>query len=172
MVTTTFQFIDNSLVGSRQSRRTIRSHVMKGKNTGKVRIPKRTTHQPPRVVSLKPLPLDATLPVRAHVSRRERAAAVTEAAHDDGGDDAVTHKEIINNVTMAEKTLASKMAKRPVSSVNRPQTGVKLMSQLGNDLSCVALAGDLTPESRYYALQCEPYPVKPLACLAAPQRGH
>lgn len=40
---TTFQFIDHSLI-DRKSRRTIRSHVMKGKNVGKVRTPRRPPH--------------------------------------------------------------------------------------------------------------------------------
>lgn len=35
-----FEFIDNSLI-DRKSRRTIRSHVMKGRNLGKVRTPRR-----------------------------------------------------------------------------------------------------------------------------------
>jgi hypothetical protein len=39
-MSTPFQFIDNSTLGDRRSRRAIRSHVMKGKNVGKVRKPR------------------------------------------------------------------------------------------------------------------------------------
>lgn len=107
MAMTTFAFVDHSLI-DRKARRAIRSHVMKGKNLGKVR-----TKRPP------------------HAAR--------DTAHDWHDVNAST---------------GDSLSPTP-APFDKPKVCPKLIAQVGNELSGLASACEMTVQSRRAVHDCE-----------------
>lgn len=152
MVTTTFHFVDHAAAPGRESRRAIRSHVMKGKNVGKVRIPKRPAHQAPRAV-VKPyynLPPPAPTTTKLSPEKDDRHSTTSSSP------EAKTPDTSSSITTITTTTTTSSNTSRAVARAPRTHRTLRLNprspAQVANELSGLASPGDLTPQTRDFVI--------------------
>ncbi|KAF4122550.1 hypothetical protein GMORB2_7542 [Geosmithia morbida] len=159
MVTTTFQFIDQSTVG-RDSRRTIRSHVMKGKNTGRVRIPKRPV-QPSRVIVRPYHNVPPPVSRKVEKSRNSKSGGDKTRRDDVLGTHPETTAVAVVETKNQQPTLQMQMQMQmqtPTQKLDMWMTRAnstldpRSPAQVANELSGLASSGDMTPRARGSAI--------------------